>query len=212
MTSVLHFAAGKSKVFYAGLPGPSINLASKPFRQERAQNAALILVLAMSVILLAALSGVAAFRFSHAQQVRRQMALDSARLGLLQLDQRRYSELLARSQNTDVFSWSVFYNQIIARRSISWSRVFDDLASVLPDHMRLVGIRSPQVSTEGAGTNHVQLDLVVASDQPEALIIFLKHLQESDLFGSAKVMSRIPPAQNDPEYKFRVLVAYAQRF
>jgi hypothetical protein len=134
-----------------------------------------------------------------------------ARVAHVEAEQRRYASLLSRSQNSDVFSWSVFFNQIIDRRSVSWSRVFEDLASVMPDRMRLVGIRSPQVRAEESGTNHVLLDMVVASDQPDVLVSLLNNLRGSALFGPAKIMSRTPPAEHEQEYKFRVLVSYAQK-
>jgi hypothetical protein len=36
-------------------------------------------------------------------------------------------------------------------------------------------------------------------------------LGSSKLFGDASVMSQAPPTQNDPNYKYRVTVAYAQQ-
>jgi hypothetical protein len=53
--------------------------------------------------------------------------------------------------------------------------------------------------------------MTVGTDRPEAVIDLLKHLQGSPLFGSAQVMAQSPPTQNDPLYKYRLNVAYAQK-
>jgi type IV pilus assembly protein PilN len=55
------------------------------------------------------------------------------------------------------------------------------------------------------------LDMVVGTSQPETFIELLKRLQQSALFGDAQVLGQQPPTQNDPLFKFRVTVAYAQK-
>jgi hypothetical protein len=57
----------------------------------------------------------------------------------------------------------------------------------------------------------VQLDMLVASERSDAVIGLLKNLEQSRLFGSATVVTQTPPTQNDPFYKYRVTVAYAQK-
>jgi type IV pilus assembly protein PilN len=57
----------------------------------------------------------------------------------------------------------------------------------------------------------VQLDMQVGTTQPEAVITLLKRLQQSSLFGAAAMMNQSPPTQNDPLYKYRVTVEYAQK-
>ncbi len=78
--------------------------------------------------------------------------------------------------------------------------------------MRLIGIRLPQVPAENVnGTNRVQLDMILGTDRPDAVIELLRRFQRSDLFGDAQVMNQQPPTQNEPLYKYRVTVAYAQK-
>jgi type IV pilus assembly protein PilN len=95
---------------------------------------------------------------------------------------------------------------------VSWTVVFRDLEKTLPTSMRLEGLRLPQVSGQDAtGTNRVMLDMIVGTTQPETFIELLKRLQQSPLFGDAQVLGQQPPTQNDPLFKFRVTVAYAQK-
>lgn len=189
-----------------------INLASKPFRRERAENALLAGICLLLACSLLVLSGLFLQTRSRAADLRRQIDAENSMLHKLQLQQSKFSNVLRRPENADVFSQSVFLNELIARRAVSWTRVFEDLGTVLPANMRLLAIRLPQVPQEDAGgTNRVQLDMIVGSEKPEAVIALLKKLQESNLFGSAAVITQTPPTQNDPLYKYRVTVAYAQK-
>ena len=59
--------------------------------------------------------------------------------------------------------------------------------------------------------NQVLLDMVVGSQSPEPVITFLKQLQTSPRFGPATVHNSAPPTDNEPLYRYRVSVNYAQK-
>ena len=190
----------------------AINLASQPFRRERAQNAVWGLVCIVLICSLAVLGSLILHARSQAADLRRAIEAETRQLHRWRSDEAQFSAVLGKPENADVFSTSVFLNELIARRGVSWTHVFKDLGTVMPVNMRLMGIRLPQVAAQDAsGMNHVQLDMLVGTDRPEAVIDLLKRLQESSLFGPAQVMIEQPPTQNDPVYKYRVTVAYAQK-
>ncbi len=190
----------------------TINLASQPFRRERAQNAVLAGVCAVLLCSLLALTILVMGERKQAEGLRRTIETERAELQRFQREGAQFSTVLAKPQNADVFARSVFLNELIARRAVSWTVVFRDLEKTLPPNMRLIGIRLPQVAGADAhGTDRVQLDMVLGADRPEALIELLKRLAGSDLFGSAQVLGQQPPTQNDPLYKYRVTVTYAQK-
>jgi type IV pilus assembly protein PilN len=189
-----------------------INLASRPFRAERAQTALLAGVCAVLLISLLTLTGLILHARSEAVGLRRQLDVETARLKKLQRDQTRFTAVLSKPQNADVFATSVFLNEVIARRGLSWTRVFKDLETVIPANMRLLGVRLPQTAAdEGTGANRVQLDMNVGTMQPDAIVRLLDRLKQSKLFGAAAVVNQTPPTQNDSLYKFRVTVSYAQK-
>ncbi len=190
----------------------SINIASQPFRRERAQNAAFALICAGLVCSLLVLVSLILHARAQAADLRRVIEAESAELGGLQRSEAHSSGVLAKPENADIFARSVLLNEMIARRAVSWTRVFKDLETVMPSNMRLIGIRSPQVAAEeGTGVNRVQLDMLVGTDRPEGVIELLKRLQQSSLFGAARVERQQPPNQNDPQYKYQLTVAYAQK-
>ncbi|HEY3453097.1 MAG TPA: hypothetical protein VGK64_00740 [Bryobacteraceae bacterium] len=189
-----------------------INLASQPFRAERAQMALLAGVCAVLLVSLLVLTGLILHARSEAVGLRRQLDTASTTLKKLQREQTRFSAVLSKPQNADVFATSVFLNEVIARRGLSWTRVFKDLETVIPANMRLLGVRLPQTAAdEGTGANRVQLDMNVGTMQPDAVIALLNRLKQSKLFGAAELVNQTPPTQNDPLYKFRVTVSYAQK-
>ena len=189
-----------------------INIASQPFRRERAQNALLAGIAGGLVLTLVLLVSLVLRERVQAKDLRQVINAERQELDGLQSSQRRFSSVLSKPANTDIFSRSVLLNELIARRAVSWTRVFEDLATVLPSNVRLLSVRLPQVASDDAtGRNRVLLDMSVGSERPEAVFALMKHLQESKLFGSAAVLTQNPPSQNDPLYRYRLTVAYAQK-
>jgi type IV pilus assembly protein PilN len=193
--------------------GPlAINLASQPFRRERAQNAGFAVACAVLICTLLVLVGLVVHARAQARQIRTDIDAERAQLQLIQAQQAQFSSVLSRPRNADIFAHSVFLNDLIARRAVSWTKVFADLQTVMPANMRLQTIRLPQVpAMDAGGVNRVQLDMTLGADKPETLIELLKKLEGSPLFGSATVVSQSPPTQNDNFYRYRVTVAYAQK-
>jgi type IV pilus assembly protein PilN len=190
----------------------AINLASDPFRRERADVTAFAILSALLFCSLCVLICLILLARSQASDIRRQIARQELQLAVLRRQQGQYSSVLTKPENANAFANSVFLNQIIARRGVSWTRVFEDLGTVLPPSVELQGIRLPQVDSEETnGVNRVQLDMIVGASRPESMIALLKNLQKSALFGSASLVSVTPPSQNDPLYKYRVTVPYDQK-
>jgi type IV pilus assembly protein PilN len=105
-----------------------------------------------------------------------------------------------------VLAQTVFINALLERKAISWTRLFSDLETVVPGKVRLITVR-PYIAND----NRVQLDMVVGSASPEPVIDFLKRLEGSKLFGATQLISSQPPTQNEPVYRYRVSVTYAQK-
>jgi hypothetical protein len=72
--------------------------------------------------------------------------------------------------------------------------------------VRLVSIR-PQLN----GTNDLLLEMVLGAQSPEPVIDLLMKMESSPIFGNNTIHNSQPPTQNDPFYKFRVSVDYAQK-
>src|ERR1035437_5079409 len=119
-------------------PRIPVNLSAEPFKKDRTVLIASILT---AVLLVAVLMSqiVVIKRERHAARANRGtlVQLDS-QLQSLNRDYGRISAQLRQPVNTAVFDRSIFLNQLLQRKGISWTRLFSDLESVFPSSVRLV--------------------------------------------------------------------------
>jgi len=183
-----------------------VNLASEPFRRDRpilvASFAAAVLMLAVLALLVAIILE----QRELAADSRAQMAALDARLRAAASEQARLESLLRQPEYAAVLDRSALFNALILRKSISWTLLFSDLEKVMPGNVRLITVR-PYLT---AG-NEVQLDMVVGAQAPDPVIDLLKRLERSPVFGATSLLSSSPPTQNEPLYRYRVSVSYAQK-
>ena len=91
-------------------------------------------------------------------------------------------------------------NDMIRRKSISWTRIFSDLEKVLPPNVRVTSIR-PQVNSR----DQLSLDMTVESESPESVIGFFQELEGSDVFG------RLSPARLRRRLRMILIITTASR-
>ncbi len=183
-----------------------VNLASEPFRRDRpilvaSGLAALLLVAVLAMQLTAIIS-----QREAGKESREILASLESRISQLDQEQARVQSELRQPANAAVLDRSVFLNLLLQRKGISWTRMFADLENVFPGQVRLVTIR-PYVT----GDNRVQLDMIVGSAEPEPVIDLLKRLETSPVFGETSLVNSQPPSQNEPLYRYRLSVNYAQK-
>jgi len=71
----------------------------------------------------------------------------------------------------------------------------------------VIQVRLPQINSR----NEVTLDMEVGAQSQGPVIEFLKRLENSPLFGPTNLSSSTPPTQNEPLWRYRVMVSYAQK-
>jgi len=183
-----------------------VNLASEPFRRDRHIFAASVAASAVLLVVLAVLLNSILAQREASRESRETLAMLEAQIQKLDQEQARIQGELRRPANAAVLDRSVFLNLLLQRKAISWTRLFADLEGVFPGDVRLVTIR-PYVT----GDNRVQLDMIVGSPAPESAIALLKKLETSPVFGETTVVNSQPPSQNEPLYRYRLSVNYAQK-
>lgn len=183
-----------------------INLASEPFRRDRP---IFVGALAMGTLLTLTLALLVYLAIQERGQVAEsRVAVQRLQTQLQQMDREeaRLQGVLRRPGNAEVLERSQFMNGLILPKSVSWTRLFTDLETVVPSTVRLVTVR-PQVSAPGG----VTLEMTVAATSGEPVGELLTRLQNSPLFGATFVSSILPPTEADPQYRYRLSVSYAQK-
>ena len=109
-----------------------LNLASEPFRRNRP---ALVAWSAGLVVLMFSLLAFVVITVQDRQILGRdQKTADrlSRDLAKLKAEHRGYDAEIRKVENAEVLERSVFLNQLILRKGISWTRIFADLEKTLP--------------------------------------------------------------------------------
>jgi len=182
-----------------------INLASEPFRRDRAMfvaSAAVGILLAAS---LAALVMLANADRTQLADVRKQVTQLHAQIAVAGKQQTDFEAVIRQPENAQVLELSVFLNTLLSRKGISWTRILADLEKTMPANVKVLTIQ-PYVT----GRNQVVLSLQVGSASPEPVIQFYKALEGSNLFGGLIETIYQPPTLSEPLYRYRFTVNYAQ--
>jgi type IV pilus assembly protein PilN len=182
-----------------------INLASQPFRRDRAMLAASIALSLLLAVTLGVLLMLISADRAQVADVRLDIGRLNRRIRLLNAEQAKLNAVLTKPENAEVLEQSVFLNTLLYRKGISWTHIFSDLEKVVPYNVKISNIR-PSVDAQ----NHVTLNMTVATETTEAYLRLLMAMESSTLFGEVTELSRIPPNQSDPLWRYQVTVSYAQ--
>ena len=183
-----------------------INLSSEPFRRDRAVT----IFASLAAGLLAVTLGLLVLMIVNERQAKSDLvaaiAQTEKQVAGMASEQATLEASMRKVENADVLERSVFLNTLIARKGISWSRLFADLEQVMPHNVRLVALR-PQANAK----NEIQLEMTVAAQSIEPVIDLLKRMERSTVFTVPSMATMLPPSQSEPLYRYRVSVNYAQK-
>jgi type IV pilus assembly protein PilN len=159
-----------------------INLASQPYEDARqfwlrwgtALGLASILTMALLIM---TITGWLAARHDHA-------AIANFRAEIAQRDQTRLlaEAYLNRPENRSTRDQSQFINELIERKSLSWTRVLEDLEKVMPARVHLVSIQ-PELDDD----NQLVLKMVVGGDSRDKAIELAQRMEESKHFAQTYI-------------------------
>jgi len=183
-----------------------INLASEPFRRDRPMVFASAMVAVLLTGLLGALIYLAIGERDRAAESRQILARLEGQMKTISAEQARLEGVLRQPANAEVLDRSVLLNGLLARKGVSWTKIFTDLEEVTPHNVRLVQVR-PQITPQ----NQLVLDMTVAAQTVEPILAFIMKLEESAVFGATTPHNSLPPSQSDPLFRYRLSVTYAQK-
>ena len=170
----------------------AINLASEPFRRDRPLVAAFVAVGVMLVGLLGMLIYLAVGRAGPRGRSARGNRQNRNPVEDMQRERASpFEGVLRQQQNADVLDRSVFLNDLLTRKGVSWTRIFSDLEKVTPHNVRLITVR-PQINAN----NDLSLDMVVGSQSAESILNFVMQLEASSVFGKTTVPHTLAAVAN----------------
>ena len=170
----------------------SLNLASQPFVNSRPVRRLVLVLWCLSAVLVAANIFFYARHFSGQQERRDRLQTLREQEGR---ERDRLAELESELAGFDV-EWQnrqvEFLNRRIAERVFPWSRLFDRLAEVLPDDVRLTRLR-PEVEglskSDPEREEAVQLEIRAEARNEEAMLELVNQLFEHTAFRNPNLAS-----------------------
>ena len=160
----------------------NLNLSTRPFKQYRAANLGLIFVL----LILITVSVAQVYTYQ-------QNASLAASIRPSQQKSREESELLTRRLallNAQMYSGNAsskiaqveFLNQLLVRKSFSWTKVFSNLEDIMPENVYLVNLR-PFIDDMGK----MGLNMEIRGKSHDDAVGFVRILEHSNVFGNVAV-------------------------
>jgi Tfp pilus assembly protein PilN len=184
-----------------------INLASEPFRRDRAMLVASIGVCLLLVATLGILVSLILTDRAQMADVRHDIDRLTREIRRQSAEESRLASVLGLPANAEVLDRSLFLNALLYRKGISWTKIFSDLETVVPYNVKITQIH-PTVNS----LNQVVLDMVVGSEAPAAATEFMKAMENSPLFGSVEIHNQLTPnPPGEPLWRYRLTVNYAQK-
>lgn len=183
-----------------------VNLASEPFRKDRPFVVAAIAASTLLGGLLVYQVTIGLIEREARTAIGEQVTSASRQLMALQAEHSKIMGLASDPRFAEAVDYSVFLNGLLMRKSISWTRIFEDLEAVMPPDVRLISVR-PQVNLD----NQIMLDMTVGAQTQEPVVDLFIKLEGSPRFGATAVSTWIPPSQSETQYRCRLTANYAPK-
>jgi type IV pilus assembly protein PilN len=159
-----------------------INLASQPYEDARQfwlrWGTALA---AVAVLTLALLAGTVTGWF-NARRDRGKIADFRTRIAQRDQTRQQAEDFLNRPENRATRDESQLINELIEHKAFSWTRVLEDLETVMPPRVHLVSIH-PELDED----NQLALKMVVAGDSRERGIELERRMEDSRHFARTRI-------------------------
>ena len=161
-----------------------INLASQPYEDARQFWLRWGTALGMVVVFTLALLTLTASGWYAARRDRATLASLRSAIAERDTTRKRAEDFLSRPDNRTMREQSQFLNELIERKSFSWTRVLEDLEKVMPSGVHLVSIH-PELDAD----NQLALKLTVAGTSRDRALELARRMEESQRFAQTQIVA-----------------------
>ena len=182
----------------------NINLATQPYEDARQFYLRWGGALGALTLLAIVLSYTTFASWNRYRMFNRDIARENATLQKLDQQQADDLAILRQPQNNDVHQRSTFLNDLIQRKSVSWTHIFSELEKLMPPQLHVVAIQ-PQIED-----GDVLLKMDVVGQSRERGLELVRKMEQSHSFRDAQLVSEtVQSGNNGPEtLKFQITAQY----
>jgi type IV pilus assembly protein PilN len=177
-----------------------INLASQPYENLRRFYRQWGLTLLLVGVVAASLVATATYNWNAGREVRTQLGELQREIARLEAQKREAETLISRPEHNDLRQRSRFLNELIARKTFSWTKVFSELEGLIPARVRVTSIR-PELTQD----NQLGIVLMVSGDSRTGILDLVSRMEASNTFRETRVRSE---TASQRELQFEISALY----
>jgi type IV pilus assembly protein PilN len=162
----------------------AINLASQPYEVAQQYKRRLTIAIGALGVVAVLLVGYILYQRAHTRSINRQLAAVQAQINQLENEEAQARAILNKPANRVIADQSDFLNELFARKSLSWTRIFAEMEKIVPADLHVVSMKP-----EYTKTNDLVLHVVVATDSRDRAVELVRHMEKSNHFRQAQVVA-----------------------
>jgi type IV pilus assembly protein PilN len=162
----------------------AINLATQPYEVAREYKRRLTFAIAALGVLAVLLVGYILYQRAHTRSINRQLAAVQQQIDQLELEETQARAILNKPANREIADQSEFLNDLFARKSLSWTRIFAEMEKIVPADLHVVSMKP-----EYTKTNDLMLRVVVATDSRDRAVELVRRMEKSNHFRQSQVVA-----------------------
>jgi type IV pilus assembly protein PilN len=161
----------------------NINLASKPFVNQR--KFSLILAALLAVLLASSAWNISKYNVIHAYKMADSAEIAAYRARLAEMDREslQLRQRLQRPEIAEFLEKADYLNQLIDQRTFSWTQLLNELETLTPASVQIASLH-PKVE---AGA--IQIEMVANARTDQDAILFVGNLESSGSFFNVRPLS-----------------------
>ncbi len=162
----------------------NINLATERYEAGRQFLQRVQALIALLAIVAALLVGYILYQRSHTRDIDAKISQAKRELVLLKDEKAQAQAILNKPANRGIADQSQFLNELFARKSISWTRIFSETERIMPYDIHVVSMKPDYTAN-----NELVVHVVVATDSRDRAVELVKHMEQSSHFRSPQVVA-----------------------
>lgn len=162
----------------------NINLASQPYEVAQSYRRQMTLIIGGLGLIAVLLLGYIFYQRQQSRGINRQLAQVRWQMHNLESEEAQARAILNKPANRVIADQSDYLNQLFARKSLSWTRVFTEMEKIVPAGLHVVSMKP-----EYTKTNDLVLHVIVATDSRDRAVELVRNMEKSTHLRQAQIVA-----------------------
>jgi type IV pilus assembly protein PilN len=162
----------------------NINLASERYETVQAFLRRMRTIVALLAVVALLLAGYIFYQRAQTRDIDAKIAQAQREISALDNEKAQAQAILNKPVNRGIADQSQFLNELFARKSLSWTRIFSEMERLMPPNIHVVSMKP-----DFTPNNELVVHMVVATDSRERAVELVKKMEKSPHFHSPQVVA-----------------------